>query len=156
MAKVTDGLRAMAKAQLVPEQTYDFKVAKVRIEMGDDNWERADCVIQNPEDPKLATRRIGYLLGSPDTGDWRSLQTLLWALKLENVPDGEYGKNDTRNLEGAEFEGRLYHRMGNRGLEASIRPIYEEAWVQEHLSEDGSSAGGGRRRKKAAPKRRRA
>lgn len=137
MAKVTDGLRKLARAQLIPEDEYDLVIRKVVTEMGPDNWERADCVFVNPPDPSLATRRVSHLLGSPDTGDWRGLQDILMAAKLEEVPDGEYGPGDTRNLEGVTFSGRIYHGMGRRGPEAKISPIIDDKWMQELMAGDG-------------------
>lgn len=147
MAKVTQGMAALAKANLVPEDDYDFVVRQVVTKMGDDEWEKAWCVIENPEEPSLATRRISYMLGSPITGDWRGLTELIQAAKLTGVPDGDYGDSDTRNLEGVTFPGRIFHRTGNRGLEAAIRPTIDHDWVAANMDEEGASTG--RRRKKA-------
>lgn len=154
MAKVTDGLRTLAKAQLVPEDEYKFVVRRVVTGMGNDNWERADCVFVDPPDPSLATRRVSHLLGSPDTGDWRGLQDILMAAKLEEVPDGEFGPGDTRNLEGVTFDGRIYHGTGRRGPEAKISPIIDDEWMQEIMAEDGGPATRKTRKKKSPPKRR--
>lgn len=151
MAKITEGLRALAKANLVPEDEYEFTIAKVRIGLGDDNWELADCRFVNPENPSLAVRRISYFLGSPDTGNWNGLQDLLFACELEEVPDGDYGEQETQNLEGVNFRGRVYHGMGKKGLEAKIAPIVNDAWVQELMSSEEGPAK--RRTKKKAPRR---
>jgi hypothetical protein len=150
MAKVTDGLRQLAKANLVPEDEYDFIVREVVIGMGDNNWEKVRCNIVNPPDPALATRRIDYLIGSPDTGDWRGLTQLLEAAQLTNVPDGDFGDGDTRNLVEVEFPGRIYHRQGNRGLEANIAPTVNHDWVAEHTdqSEEDEDASSKRRSRK--------
>lgn len=137
MAKVTDGLKSLAKAQLVPEDEYDFKISKVTTNMGDNNWEKVSCVFLNPSEPSLATRRIDHMIGSPDTGDWRGLQQILMAAKLEDVPDGDYGEGDTRNLEGVEFTARVYHGSGRHGPEAKLSPIIDDEWVQQMMSEDG-------------------
>jgi hypothetical protein len=159
MARVTEGLRDLVKSNLIPEDQYDFVVREVVTGMGDNNWEKVRCNIVNPSEPSLATRRIDYMLGSPDTGDWRGLVQLLEAARLEEVPDGEYGEGDTRNLEGLEFPGRVFHRVGNRGLEANISPIVDPAWVTEHTDEgaEGEAAArrGGRRKKTASKKKRR-
>lgn len=136
MAKVTEGLRQLSKANLVPEDEYDFVVREVVTNMGDNNWEKVRCNILNAPDPSLATRRIDYLIGSPDTGDWRGLTDLLKAAKLTEVPDGDYGEGDTRNLAGVEFPGRVYHRQGNRGEEANIRPTVDHDWVAENTASD--------------------
>ena len=138
MAKVTQGLKELQKANLLPEDTYDWRVAQVITNMGDNNWEKVWCIMVNPDDPSLATRRVSMLIGSPDVGDWRGLTSLLAAAKLTDVPDGDFGPGDTRNLEGVEFTGRLYHKMGNRGMEAAIEPTIDQNWAQENLT-DGAT-----------------
>ena len=155
MAKVTDGLRTIAKAQLVPEDEYDFVVRKVVTGMGKDNWERVDCNFVNPPDQGLATRRISHLIGSPDTGDWRGLQEILMAAELEEVPNGDYGPGDTRNLEGVEFRARVYHGTGRRGLEAKLSMIINDEWVTKLMSDDDETPTRRKRAKKAAKKTRR-
>jgi len=135
MAKVTQGLKELQKAQLLPEADYDWRIVQVVTGMGDNNWEKVWCVMVNPTDPSLATRRVSKMIGSPDVGDWRGLAAILSAAKLLDVPDGDYGPGDTRNLEGVEFPGRLYHGMGNRGMEANIEPTIDQDWAKENLSD---------------------
>jgi hypothetical protein len=155
MAKVTDGLRKLSKANLMPEDNYDLAVREVVTGMGENNWEKIWAVPVNPEDPSLATRRTSYMIGSPDTGDWRGLTELLKAAKLTEVPDGDYGEGDTRNLVGVEFPARIFHGQGNRGLEAKIAPTVDHDWVAENTAEDGEDEAPARKKtakKKASKK----
>lgn len=152
MAKVTQGLRQLAKANLIPEEEYDFIVREVVTGMGDDNWEKVRCNIVNPSEPSLATRRIDFMIGSPDTGDWRGLTQLLEAAQLTEVPDGDYGPGDTRNLVELEFPGRVHHTQGKRGWEAQIRPTIDHEWVAKHSGEEDEPEEGSRRRKKSKKK----
>ena len=118
--------------------------------MGDNNWEKVWCEFVDPPDTGLAVRRVSHMIGSPDTNDWRGLTEILQAAQLYNIPDGEFGEDDTRNLVGVEFPGRIYHGQGNRGLEAKIAPTVDPEWVSKMLAE----AEGGYEDEAPAPKRR--
>ena len=147
MAKVTDGLKKLALAQLIPEDEYELIIDSVVTGMGNDNWEKVWCKFVNPPDQKLLARRISHMIGSPDTSDWRGLTEILSAAQLEEVPGGDYGEGDTRNLVGVTFRGRVFHRQGNRGQEAAIVPIVDSDWLSKLSAEDGDEPPKRRRRK---------
>lgn len=142
--EVKDGLDALQRAELVPDDTYDMRIVKIRDERPKDgqdpatfqpSWSIASCEIVKAEDPmcdvdQVIGRRLDYwLIGQ---GGHRGL-TVLLLHKHQSDPDGGWdqgipadmnGDRDTKNLVGVEFRARVGSYEGQKGgYRQSIRPL---------------------------------
>lgn len=147
MAKVTTGLKQLSQRENLPEGDYTLKIVKVQ-ETNDKTGEYARClVIKGPPDTKGKTTMC-YLLNH-QTEQAIGLSQLLKSLQMMEVPDGPYGKSDTRNLEGLEFDANIVIGEDKKTKQDRnfVNPSYDVNWWNAQLAgEEGPKK---RSRKKA-------
>lgn len=149
MAKITAGLKQLSQSENLPEGDYRLKIVKVR-ETNDKTGEYASCtVIKGPPDTK-GKNTMCYLLNKV-TEQAIGLAQVLKSLQLMEVPDGPYGKSETRNLEGLEFNATISIGEDKKTKQDRnfVNPSYDVDWWNKQLATDDAPKG----RKKSTKKR---
>lgn len=142
--QVNEGLDALQRAELVPDDTYELKIVRVRDERPKDSqdptgfqpsWSVASCEVLSADDPlnnieQFIGRRLDYwLIGQ---GGKQGVK-LICEHKVQNDPGGgwedgipanEHGERDTQNLVGVTFKARVgSYKAQKGGYKQRIRPI---------------------------------
>lgn len=153
MARVTQGIKEMAEADLIPEESYMMRVLSVD-EVGDKGWEVARCGFDNPSDKGLVGRRVDYFLGRE--GNWRGLQRLLQAAQLTELPEDENGDQDTQtSLVGVVFPASITHGERNGMPENRLSPNIDYDWLASVMGPEAAKKEKSAGRKKPETRRRR-
>lgn len=138
---------SILNADLVPDEIYTFKIIKVKDQQPPEDhdpsvefepaWSNAMCQIEAADDPALNTeefigRRLTLWLLSTGRFPRRGLNSLIkhkcvyapgegWE---EGLPKDEAGNQDTSNLEGVTFKGKVRrYKKKNNEWEQEIRPL---------------------------------
>ena len=151
MAKVTQGLRDLAKRDLLPEAQYVLRVNKVSL-TADKTGETADCIVVKGPDRETHGKHVNLYLQNFPAELSIGLTQLMASLQVTEVPSGEYGESDTHNFIGAEFPANIVIQPDKKtGQDRNyVNPIYDAEWLNKVLSGEitGEAPKGGKAKAK--------
>lgn len=137
MTQVKEGLKELSRPDTLPDSDeYFLKVERIEVTKKG-TGEGAFCrVLKGPED---TANRVAYLyLLNYESGLAIGLSQLLKSLQMVEVPSGPHGKNDTKNLIGAEFAARLetYEDRDTKQERNRVVPLFDIDWWESVLADE--------------------
>lgn len=151
MAKVTQGLKQLAKRDILPAGAYTFRIERVAVTKNEQG-EGAFLTVIKAEEEELVGRKSYLYLYNYETEKGYGLSQLLASLQLEEVPGGDHGESNTQNLVGCEFDANVTIGKDKKTGEdrANVSPEYDSEWLEEVRNRPDDEPKGRKTKKKTS------